>query len=328
MGKEFKDNIRFISGMILTTLLSATLIVLIFAQVGTSFVFDSRFWFRFITGAIITLLVITFWLPAGKEKGEKDNKYINNKKNYDDKANLIQSQQKHGRLADFCKYKTEQKKKERITMLLSSVVLDYDVYVKMIKEKWSVEDIEKKDDLNKHQKKVLSRLAIREIKHTRYNPKQITTGVDGYKDDGLKNKEKLRQIFYFASRIMTSFATMFFLASFIVQPKGVTMADVAQLMIWASAITTNLIGSYTYGIKLVTIYRNQYYLVLYDFLTEFEEWENKPPETPKIDETQKQENYKEEQKTSHTDELKPPDSDILINIKEKYILDTQKEDVT
>lgn len=286
---NFKNNVRFSLSIFLTTILVIALIFLIFASIGTSFELDNKFWFRFITGAVITLLVVSIWLPSGKEKGEKDAVYISNKNAYDDRADLISKNQEHKKLRNFCKYKTQKKKEEKILAILGNVNLDYKDYETLLKSKATIEKIQENTEFNDNQKKVLIRLITKGVKVKPYNAEQITTGIENYKGDKLNNQEKIRQFFYMFSRIVISFGIMFFMASFVITEKSVTMADIAQLFIWLVAICTNLIGSYLYGIKLIVVFRNQYYIKLYNFLSEFDEWLANP------------ENLKEALKSSEID---------------------------
>lgn len=273
---EFKDNIRFILSSVLTTLLVIALIVLIFAQVGTSFKFDSSFWFKFGIGSILTVLIVMFWLPAGKEKGEKEENFKAIKKSYNNRADEVGTKQQNKQLSVFCKEKTKFDKKERIISILNNVVLDYSDYKNIVKNKKTKEDILASKDYTEKQKKTLIKLITKEVKVEHYNPAQVTTGIEKYKGNNLKNYEKLRQLFYVTTRILIGFATMFFLASFVVLQKEPNIADFAQLLMWLCTIATNLVGAYLYGIKLVVVYRSQYYLKLYNFLQEFDEWLEKP----------------------------------------------------
>lgn len=265
-----KKSIRFIGSTIVTSLMMITLVFVVLTRISTNFKLDTYFWTTFIIGTIIMVLTLILWLPSGKESGEKNERYKKNKELYDQKANIIIKNQYFDKLRKFCEYKNNLLRLEKMKSLLGQYGINYDDFLKYK----SKEQILNDPILTKKQKKIIIAIKEKGVRFSRVSTYQLTTSIDSSKGENYKNLEKIKQVVYIVFRVLLSVATSLFLASIVINTKSVTLAEITQLFIWITAIGTNLVSSISYGYKLVTIDRNQYYIKLNTILYEFEEWAN------------------------------------------------------
>lgn len=265
-----KKSIRFIGSTIVTSLMMITLVFVVLTRISTNFKLDTYFWTTFIIGTIIMVLTLILWLPSGKESGEKNERYKKNKELYDQKANTIIKNQYFDKLRKFCEHKNNLLRLEKMKSLLGQYGINYDDFLKYK----SKEQILNDPILTKKQKKIIIAIKEKGVRFSRVSTYQLTTSIDSSKGENYKNLEKIKQVVYIVFRVLLSVATSLFLASIVINTKSVTLAEITQLFIWITAIGTNLVSSISYGYKLVTIDRNQYYIKLNTILYEFEEWAN------------------------------------------------------
>ena len=129
---------------IITFLVFAVSIFLLFETVGFRKEIDEAFWNRFLVNLFFQLFMIALWLPDGKKRGALDDTFLSNKDILDRKMELASKPENYNKIERWCRYATEENRKLLIKNKLAKVGILYHIYEQRKNDsKWRAEQTPK-----------------------------------------------------------------------------------------------------------------------------------------------------------------------------------------
>lgn len=267
--KEKAGGIKNFLGEILTSVIILALFIYSFVGIGVKENIDSGFWTSFAVNFGIMLLITSIWYPEAKRKAQmSDSVYLAQRKRYGELVDKVINTNNQKNLAKFCEYATEENRKAKIKQVLSNKInIDYDVYLKYLKEPTKLdEDV----TLSAKQKKKLKILIENGVSVKQISHSKIITGIKGSKLVYETSSEEQRyDVVKIVTKMVVSVVSSIFMAYMVFSLFGFSWASVAQLFTWLILICWNIFTSYQAGYKSISIKRADYYKKLKTFLEEF-----------------------------------------------------------
>lgn len=263
-----KIDIKNHLGEIFTLIIVVALFSYLFVNIGIKSSLDEEFWTLFGVGFAIMVAITSIWYPTAKNKAKlKDKNFKNQRLEYSILVDRVVKTNNFKGLKDFCDYATNENKTERIKAVLAKINVDYDVYLKYVKNT----DLLKEDKtLDDEQKNKLLQLIKKGVKFTIINPGKVTTAIDKIKEHyDIRSEEQKFDAITLSSKIITSILCSVMLALIVFTGTGFTLGKLAQILSWVIMIAWNICQSINSGTKSITIYRANYYKKLRTFLEEF-----------------------------------------------------------
>lgn len=263
-----KIDIKNHLGEIFTLIIVVALFSYLFVNIGIKSSLDEEFWTLFGVGFAIMVAITSIWYPTAKNKAKlKDKNFKNQRLEYSILVDRVVKTNNFKGLKDFCDYATNENKTERIKAVLAKINVDYDVYLKYVKNT----DLLKEDKtLDDEQKNKLLQLIKKGVKFTIINPGKVTTAIDKIKEHyDIRSEEQRFDAITLSSKIITSILCSVMLALIVFTGTGFTLGKLAQILSWVIMIAWNICQSINSGTKSITIYRANYYKKLRTFLEEF-----------------------------------------------------------
>lgn len=296
-----KIDIKNHLGEIFTVIIVVALFSYLFVNIGIKSSLDEEFWTLFGVGFAIMIAITSIWYPTAKNKAKlKDKNFKNQRLEYSILVDRVVKTNNFKGLKDFCEYATNENKTERIKAVLAKINIDYDVYLKYVKD---IDLLKEDKTLDEEQKNKLLKLIKKGVKFTIINPGKVTTAIDKIKEHyDIKSEEQKFDAITLGSKILTSILCSIMLAMIVFTGTGFTLGKLAQILSWVMMIAWNICQSINSGTKSITIYRANFYKKLRTFLEEFfaSEFADKTVEWQRP-------NVKDEDEVTITDAIKDKD---------------------
>lgn len=251
----------------------------------------------FIIIVVLQLVLYSLYFPDGENFGQKDKSYLLNKQTYNLKATMVNQKHLIGRLREYCKIDFEQRKEEYIANECGYIGITTEELNKlrdktpkqiMKLETWEVECVDKNGQpdgskflvFNKAKRRRLKKLLFHELPVEENHVETILSAVEnlGHKairDESISFKKK-------------SYITKFLKAVVIggvlgyigyTLRGGVGLAEIAQIATYICTMFTTAVMAFSSGEKCQKVFKNNFYVQLFNFLDGFFEWAKVPDET-------------------------------------------------
>jgi len=146
-----KIDIKNHLGEIFTLIIVVALFSYLFVNIGIKSSLDEEFWTLFGVGFAIMVAITSIWYPTAKNKAKlKDKNFKNQRLEYSILVDRVVKTNNFKGLKDFCDYATNENKTERIKAVLAKINVDYDVYLKYVKNTDLLKEDKTLDDEQKN----------------------------------------------------------------------------------------------------------------------------------------------------------------------------------
>lgn len=245
----------------------------------------------------IQWLVSVIWFPEGILHGEKDGAYKANRGAYNKRATFIATEQKTGKLREFCKIDFAERKQRYIEKMLGRIsieVAEFEILRQMPKEVFAVKKRtlwelmtrktvvdnaeislgeDKKILLNDTQKRVLTKLIFEEINIEPNNPDTIMCAMAIDEQYAIRNEELIYKRKVKTLRLLQSSVGALILAYIGYQFKdGLSFEVVARAFIYLTTFFMTIVMSFVQGEESIKTHKNQFLLKLINFIDRFFEY--------------------------------------------------------
>lgn len=277
MGNRFKAiRLRTIT---LSFVILITLVLYLLVNVITKQSID---FIDFIIMATLQIVIQYIYFPDGELFGQQNDIFKKNRETYNEKALNINAKGNFGKLREYCEYEFKQRRKEYIINECGyiGITLQELEMLKQTKVDKRLKFIETKGryiHLTRKKRKHLLRLIYDRLPIEKNQPETIMSAVEnnGHKAIGDKS-----QTFKLISRITTIFKAVViggFLAYIGYTAKdGVGFVEIVKMFMYLTTMLTSAVFSFSGGEKCQSVYKNQFYIDLSNFIDGFEEWLKQP----------------------------------------------------
>lgn len=273
MGNRFKAvRLRTIT---LSLVILVTLILYLLVNVITKQSID---FIDFVIMATLQIVIQYIYFPDGEIFGQQNQTFINNRDTYNEKALNINTKGNFGKLREYCEYEFQKRRKEYIINECGyiGITLDELEVLKQTKIEKDLKFIELKGKyihLTRKKRKHLLKLIFDRLPIEKNQPETIMSAIEnnGHKAIGDKS-----QTFKLISRITTIFKAVViggFLAYIGYTAKdGIGFVEVVKMCMYVTTMLTSAVFSFSGGERCSSVYKNQFYIDLSNFIDGFEEW--------------------------------------------------------
>lgn len=287
MGNRFKAiRLRTIT---LSFVIFITLVLYLLVNVITKQSID---FIDFIIMATLQIVIQYIYFPDGELFGQQNEIFKKNRETYNEKALNINTKGNFSKLREYCENEFQKRKREYIINECGYIGITLDELEKLKQTKIDkhlkfIETKERYIHLTRNKRKHLLRLIFDRIPIEKNQPETIMSAVEnnGHKAIGDKS-----QTFKFVSRITTIFKAIViggFLAYIGYTAKdGVGFVEIVKMFMYLTTMLTSAVFSFTSGERCSSVYKNQFYIDLSNFIDGFEEW-LKQPNKEVLDENKK-----------------------------------------
>lgn len=245
-------------------------------------------WVDFVLLCIVQILIYTSYFPDGELFGATNPAFINNKKTYNDKATLINSQQQIGLLREYCKVDYERRLKTYIETECGSmgITLEELEELKKLDEK-QVKELksytfhygteEKPDDkivrFGKRKRKRLYALIFRPIPVEENHPETIMSAIENDGRKAIKDTSVTYKTKSYIGKVIKAVTIGGVLAYIgFTARNGIGVAEIARICVYLTTIIVNAVVAYSAGETCTKVYKNRFYIDLANFIDGFNEW--------------------------------------------------------
>lgn len=235
---------------------------------------------NFIMLAFMETTSYILYYADGKLKGQASERYITNKKGYNNNATLVNKKRQNRSLQEYCVYDYKQRIQEYIETQLGYCDLNYEDYLylkdhiteKELKKNKYIEINGESIYLPKSSKKILKRLLFRKLPVQANSSKMILSAVESSAEASIRDKSKRDKRLSDLRMLIKIGAIAYFSGYMIVTAKEFTLETVVQMVMDLSSIIVVIVLSYVMGEKNQRVYKADFYMELSQFLENFFEW--------------------------------------------------------
>lgn len=257
---------------------------------------DTISWIDFIMLVVIQTLGHFAYFPDGEAYGQTDERYIANKKIYNELASKINADDKYYRLRDYCAVEFEERKAQYVNTMLGYVGITEKEFeeiklmnkkqIKELKEFEIVEVVNGEEQkrlvhFSKHKRKILKDLIFKPLPVQRNEADTIVSGKEADITENVKDKTPIKTKEVHGAKIIKILIVGLLLAYITWNIRdGFGWADVARLVTYIGSLLITAIMSFTSGEKIQKVYRTEFYIELSQFIEKFYEWDKKHEQRP------------------------------------------------
>ena len=264
-------KIQEMASLIITLLILAIFAIMMFAVVkGVDDWRDPQVWIEMGFCTFLQIVMVFTWLPEGKKRGAMDESFIQNRDCANEKRKEAVRAENIDRLTRFCKYATSQ----NIEAWIAKKVSRYGVvYSQWINKNEAVRNTYRQQFDDKVAQKVRkielkAPDKVREIKPTEIiNSTEVYLVYDTV--DHSSSTEKIKVAVKIATSLIISTIGAF------IAFDGATFSveNLIMFLYWCFVMAMTIFFSLRTGTQLMTVYRNDYFKRIIDFLNHFEAWQ-------------------------------------------------------
>ena len=248
---------------------------------------------------IVVLQVILYCLyfPEGELFGQKSTTFIANKKTYNEKATMINQKHLIGSLREYCKIEYERRKKEYITnecghlgitpeeleLLRSKTPKEIDKL-----ETWEVQCFDKEGNadgskliiFDKGKRRRLSKLLFKELPVEENHAETILSAVENHGNHAIKDQSIPYKTRSYIKKFLIALVVggIFAYIGYTLRD-GIGLPEIVSIISYICTMFTTAVMAFTSGEKCSKVYKNNFYVELYNFIDGFFEWVKIPEET-------------------------------------------------
>lgn len=263
MTKLF-DYIKYL----ITGVLIVGTLVLVYTAIDVAFSWSLNHVVRLSIAVMAQLALIAMWIPEAKKKGEENAVYKGNRDCAEQSLEKIDKQQLYKELDEFCVYATEQNRLAYVEQRCARRGIDYKRYRKSLADEncpYIISDSDKAL-IAKYEFK-----AQRKCKPLNSNEITSCSAIQRYKYD-TTNYEQGKERFKVGYKVIVSIFTALVGVS-ISFAFAKSFADgLMDAIYWLGVYGGTIWFSYSTGLRLVTVTRNDYFKRLIDFFKRFDAW--------------------------------------------------------
>ncbi len=259
-----------------------TIIITLVVQFALFSVNEEFLWSEFIPQLMVNLfLLITtamVWLNAGTDRARREEKsaYKDNAAMYSSMVKGVTDRGKLGDLREFCRFKTEQIRENKITVFLANVGIDRKTYDN---ELFKLTRSELKDKgYSRRQIQVISRIQRGQVRVEPVRAMDLMSDSKAPDDCGVNYDEQADKVRRVSFRAVRSALTALILALIAIDPAQ----DITNIATWVLffmrlfTIVWTAYSSEREGYARITETKNKVILRRIAFLHEFDEWSGVP----------------------------------------------------
>ena len=250
---------------------------------------DTMNWVDFLIMLALQYSLSTLFFPEGMEFGKKDPAFMQNRKRYNDKANLLIKLQKTDGLREFCQHDYEQRMKAYFDNTLGRAGITHDEFEqikthqrKMFKRTNDTPFIinGKEVFFNANQKKILHDFIFKPIKIEKNEPTTILSGIRTSTQKAIGDTSVAHRKKYNIARMSQYVLTALALAYIGYQFKdGINLATIVRSFIYLTTFIVAIVFSFVQGEENIKVYKNNFYIQLTNFIDRFFEYAQVNPGT-------------------------------------------------
>ena len=242
---------------------------------------------------IVVLQVILYCLyfPEGELFGQKSTTFIANKKTYNEKATMINQRHLIGSLREYCKIEYERRKKEYIANECGHLGITIEE-LEMLKTKtpkeikeletWEVEykDGNKLIIFDKGKRRRLAKLLFKELPVEENHAETILSAVENNGNHAIKDQSLSYKTRSYIKKFLIALVVggIFAYIGYTLRD-GIGLPEIVSIISYTCTMFTTAVMAFTSGEKCSKVYKNNFYVELYNFIDGFFEWVKIPEET-------------------------------------------------
>lgn len=245
---------------------------------------DEISWIDFIVLTTITITMHLAYYPDGELNGQQDPRYFNNKKAYNEKAELINTKRQIFNLTEYCKVDFDLRKQSYIEthcgyLELTPELLNY------IRKRYSLKEIKTSEFiylneeqteryfLSRYKRKVLIQLLFKKLPIGYNYAETILSAKETNSSKAISDDSKKFKYVSYISRIATALMIGLVMAYIGFTAKdGFGWADACKLAFYLTSMVATAVFSYSSGEKSMKVLKADFYIALSNFIEKFFVW--------------------------------------------------------
>lgn len=245
-------------------------------------------WVDFVLLCTVQIVCHALYFPDGDLYGQKDETFLSNKDNYNDKAEAINRNKNISRLREYCKIEYEERKKRYIANECAIIGITEEE-LELLKQKTEKEikklqffevkenvDGEEKSKLivfSKFKRKKLYEIIFGKIPVEENKPETIMSAIEIDTNKAIKDGSISYKAHSYIRRILQSVVVggIFAYIGYTIRD-GIGIAEITSIIMYIASLFTTAVLSFSRGEKCSRVYKSRFYLELSIFIDGFNEW--------------------------------------------------------
>ena len=236
---------------------------------------------------IMQILAHAMYYPDGDLFGQKSDRYVGNKKSYNDKADAVLIGGQSERLAEYCEWEYEQRKARYVKYQLGLLgINENDLEFLKGKTEKEIKKLKKyeytKDGkdytvcFSKTKRNMLYDLIFKPLPVEKNNPETILSAVENDGTRRIRDNSKRYSALTWAIKLFCIFVigTIFAYLGYSLRD-NFGFPQVVQMCMYLTTLFSTAVTSYSSGETCSRVHRANFYKDLADFLDGFNEWNAK-----------------------------------------------------
>ena len=264
------------------------MVVLVFYYMANVTTKQTISWIDCVLICTVQFLAHFIYFPDGEIYGQKDPAFVQNRNNYNVKADKINMEQLHGSLREFCDYEYEERKKRYVLTQCGYIGITKDILDELhkldkkqiknldyykTKEVVNGEEVEKVIRFSNSKRKMLYNLIYKPIPVQKNHPETIMSAVENdgsqsIKDGSIGYKKRYRWLTI--GRIFLIGSVMAYIGY--TARNGFGIAEIVSILMCFFSLFATAVTSYNSGEQCQKVYKSRFYLELGNFIDEFMAW--------------------------------------------------------
>ena len=253
---------------------------------------DTISWIDFIMLVVVQTLGHFAYFPDGEAFGQTDDRFIANKRIYNELASKINTDDKYYRLREYCTYEYEERKEQYINTMLGYIGITEKEFeqiklmpekeIKKLKEfeiveKVKGEDVSRLVHFSKVKRKILHDLIFKPLPVKRNEADTIVSGKEIDTTQNIKDHSEPEKKKTHGAKVIKIIVIGILLAyiTWNIKDGFNWLTDTARLITYVGSLLITAIMSFTSGEKIQKIDKTEFYVELSQFIEKFYEWDKK-----------------------------------------------------
>ena len=270
------------------TLTIAILLCLLFYLVVSVTTKQKINWIDFALLSIVQIVIYSIYFPDGDLYGQRDSRYVNNKKAYNLKASNINKNKQITQLREYCKVEFEERKKtyilnqcgflgitlEELELLKQKTESEIDALTSLsVKYLEKGEEKEKLIIFSKRKKRILKRLLFKPIPIEENFPETIMSAIESRGNKAIRDGSVTYKAISYTKKVIKAVVIggIFAYIGYTVKD-GFGIAQIVAVSMYITTMFTTAVMAYSAGENCSKIYKATFYLELANFIDGFSEW--------------------------------------------------------
>lgn len=237
-------------------------------------------WIDFLFLAAIQIMTHCLYFPDGDLFGQKDERFLANRKAYNQKASEININKRFEKLREFCKVEFETRKQRYIENEIAVIGVTQEEFEKLkqmsqkeIKHLTKWENDGKIMFFNKFKRKKLYALIYKKLPIEMNQPETIMSAVENNGIKAIHDSSITYRAGSYIFRVLkaTLIGAIFAYISYTLRD-GVGFTEIVSIVMYLTSLFSTAVLSFSSGEKCSKVHKSRFYLDLSNFIDEFNEW--------------------------------------------------------